>query len=219
MGDTAMKRFMLVLISSVLISMIIGFARIASADLLINGSFETGNLNGWNYNGSVVAASDADYRDKAGGSGTWPVGTYIASFSDGGKPCNGVLSQSISTVTGSNYTLNFDYGTFGAIESPQSLIIKVINGADGSLINAIIVEGVPPTFVLNDVLKTYNMTFKAASDTSIISFADNSVLNSSSADGILDNVNLNANPVPLPSSLMLFGPVVFILLSIKRRMA
>ncbi|MDB5934629.1 MAG: hypothetical protein JWQ01_1973 [Massilia sp.] len=74
---------------------------VASPQLVVNGTFETGNFNGWTQSGFVGEQTISG--DTLGG--TLRAG-YV--FSDGAYPSNGYLAQSIATTAGTAYTLQFD---------------------------------------------------------------------------------------------------------------
>jgi hypothetical protein len=89
-----MRKVLFILMSLVLV-MLPGVA--LSADLVTNGDFETGNFTGWTQSGKTVFTSVV----------TSPVhsGTYAGSFGPVGTL--GFLSQTLTTMPGGTYNLNF----------------------------------------------------------------------------------------------------------------
>lgn len=92
-----MRRFHLLAAISILGAM----ASPAAAQLVTNGSFETGNFSGWttsNLNATSVQPSGFD--------GYVPQdGSYFAALGNVGS--DGIISQTVSTTAGANYVLSY----------------------------------------------------------------------------------------------------------------
>ena len=88
----------------------------SAANLVTNGSFETGDFTGWtqvgnsNYQGVYTAA----YWGVSA-----PDGAYIANF--GAVGSLGGISQNIATVAGGSYTVSFDLFNFGGTPSEDQV--------------------------------------------------------------------------------------------------
>jgi hypothetical protein len=154
----------------------------ASANLVVNGDFETGNLNGWNY---IPAATNSWLPVQYG----WLGGNYDASFGAGPGttlPIDDTIQQNIATVVGQTYTFSFQLANIQS-QSPNDFTASW----DGvPLFNAVNL----PDFGYTQY--TYNVIATAASST--ISFAGYEPVGAY----LLDNVNVNAVPIP-PSALLL----------------
>ncbi len=175
-------------------------------NLLVNGSFETGDLTGWSASGVVGAASYAGATD----------GIYSAIFNWGDLPPTGVLSQSFATTPGDVYDLAFDYGTFGyAGVTGQTLFVDV-NGSS-TLLNTFATSptgGDPTPFEL------FTFNFTANSATTTLQFTDNPDNNTIGNDGVLDKVSVTADAVPDgASTAMLCGMSLLALGWLRRKLA
>jgi hypothetical protein len=95
-----MNKFVMVL---AVLAVLVG-SRPASADLLVNnGSFETGNFNGWNVN-----ASNTSVQASGGflGGYTAENGNDYAALGTSG-PSLGTVAQTFATTAGDSYTLSY----------------------------------------------------------------------------------------------------------------
>ncbi len=124
----------------------------SSCGLIINGTFDT-DLNNWGTIGNVG------------------YGGGIAQFNGGGGAANGILNQSMSTIIGEAYTLNFDVIHVG-ISGNSSLDVR-IDGTSIGTFNG----GTSPSH-----------NFIASVTSTIIEFYDASTGDLSSTDVALDNV-------------------------------
>ncbi len=75
-------------------------------NLLLNGSFETGNFTGWSVAGNPSGINEVVDNHSAGTDGV-----CSAVFNAGDTVPSGIISQSFATIPGAQYTLSFDYAT------------------------------------------------------------------------------------------------------------
>jgi hypothetical protein len=162
----------------------------AHADLLQNGGFETGDFTGWTQSGNA-AVTTVPYFGV--GNATLD-GNYLAVFNSGDSTPNAVLSQTFSTIAGTDYTVSFDYGgTTG-----QSINVAS-TGLDGSALGSVFATS-NGSFSSATV---FSYTFEADSTSSTLTISDSHANQTVSSDGVLDNVSVTA--VPEPASLTLLG--------------
>ncbi|MBM3964384.1 MAG: DUF4347 domain-containing protein, partial [Planctomycetes bacterium] len=141
-------------------------------DSLTNGSFES-STTGWTVSGNVSSSTIAGAV----------LGSSSAVFGSGNTANNGVLSQTISTTSGSNYIIGFSYGAFSSSTS-QSLRVQVTSG--GYLVVDQTVSDVGSATTTFD---DFEFSFTALGASTVISFTDTSA-STTSVDGVLDNVRL-----------------------------
>ncbi len=72
-----------------------------STQLIINGGFETGNLNGWNYSGSCFVFTGQAYY----GSNYAKTGNYY--YYDRCSQYGDTISQTFPTIAGDTYVISF----------------------------------------------------------------------------------------------------------------
>ena len=153
-------------------------------NLVNNGSFEAtpfdtiGTVTDWvvGGNGNVGATGESA-----------TAGSHCASFSAGTDADGNTLSQTIPTVPGKEYTLDFDSGVYGAADGPALQLNVTVNG-NSTLINPTVTPPVAHSFDGNLVLfNHYHFTFTADSALTMLVFSDIGTDNPST-DVMLDNV-------------------------------
>lgn len=169
-------RFCSIVLTAVALSA--GAAGTASADVVVNGGFETGDFTGWTFNGDLVNNFVAG--------GFVHGGNFAAWFGEIGGL--GTLSQTLVTTPGQAYDLSFWFAGDG--DSPSQLIASV-NG--NQLLNL-----VDPAFDPDYVKYTYSFTATGAATPLVFSFRDDDFFIN------LDDVSVVA-AVPEPSPVVLLG--------------
>ena len=193
----------------------------ARADLLVNGSFETGNFvpNGQNSMSLQPGATDITGWTVIGGEIAWigPTNPFTVTASDGrysldltgyhdAVPFGGV-SQSVATGAGNVYHLSFDVGANTAFNA-TSFVTATAAGATHTY---------SETATNGQAWGTFGFDFTATGPTTAISlFGDNP----SNANYIgLDNVRLTliSSAVPEPSSLAMLATGAIGVFAVLRR--
>lgn len=167
----------------------------AHANLIQNGGFETGNFTNWTVTGNLAIASNPYF-----GAGTAANGKYFAVFNSGDTAPNGVLSQTVTSVAGHNYTLSFAYGS-GQNGGFQSMMASATDSA-GSMLGSLF-----DTATTANAFMATTFTFRADSTATTISFADYPGNYTISNDGFLDNVSVSAVAEPTSLALLATGLV------------
>ncbi len=178
--------------------------KIASADLILNGSFENATAN-WTATGNLQVISTQGETD----------GANAVAFSFNNLPSDGVISQSIATIVNTSYKLSFDFGKY-SINQPLQVARLQVNVFEGSgfggspILNQTVDDATPATGDPNStdspsLYSPFQFTFIASSTTSTLRFSDISDAQAGGGgfDAMLDNVHVTA--VPEPASLTLVG--------------
>jgi Protein of unknown function (DUF642) len=185
---------------------------LASANLVTNGDFETAAGAGWITTPTVGFANISAYTGCCGASGTYPTAPGAAFFG-WGDTTGGTLAQDIATVIGQSYVVTFAHGALIG-NTPQTLLAAAI-GAAGTLNSQS--ASATGTYDFASTLTNYSFSFVADSATTRLLFTDTST-STASVDGILDNVTVNAVPVPASLPLLLAGMAMFGVTTRKKKL-
>lgn len=157
----------------------------AGAAIVVNGGFETGDFTGWTLTG------DTSYSFVLAEAPVPQSGTYGASF--GPFDTLGGISQSLATIAGTTYVLDFwlqaESDALGA-SAPNSFLAQWNGTTVTSLVNS-------PAFAYQHLI--FDVT--ATSATTLLSFT----FNNNPAFWDLDNVRVTAVPEPETWALMVLG--------------
>jgi hypothetical protein len=187
---------------AVLLGLAIGTAAPAQVgmNLVLNGNFATGDFTSWTLGGDSAEAFVT--------SGQLTGFPFQAALTTGGDD-NGSLGQSLTTVSGQQYTFSFLLGADGSTDSSTSFSATLGSGTLESLMNADLSTDTLGAGTL------YTLNYTATSATTLLSFAFDD------APGFLylTNVSLVASPsvVPEPSTLVGVGTGVPMLMGYLRR--
>ncbi len=152
----------------------------ATADLVVNGGFETGDFTGWTQSGNT------DYTGVT--TGIANSGDYAAYFGPDGSL--GYLSQTLATTVGTNYELTFFLAGDG--QTPSEFQVT-LGGTTFDELNL-------PVFAYSAM----SLTLTATSSSTLLQFGfrdDNGFFN-------LDDVSVSAVPEPVSLTLSFLGAVV-----------
>jgi hypothetical protein len=162
----------------------------ASADLVTNGSFTTGDFTGWTISGNTGGTSWY-FVNNDGLSYTPPApSAYYAQFGSSGSPT--FISQTLTTTVGQAYTVSFYLSNDMPASPGNNNEFQVLwNGALGTphLVNT-------NAFTWTE----YQFTATATGSSTPISFGFQNDA------GVFDITAVKAAPVPVPAALLLFGP-------------
>ena len=160
-----------------------------SAELILNSGFETGTgsvPSSWTSTGDSAPNHRYNFAPSI-------TGTYSGALGGSTNSTNNVLSQTIPTVNGGSYQLQFKYGYVGT--SGQKLNVSLSNATS---ISPVLGDLVLPAYASP---ATYTGTFQATSSSVTLTFTDNVAGNSSIADAdiAIDDVSLTG-PSPAISA-------------------
>ena len=169
--------------------LVVGAQAQASANLLTNGSFETGSFTGWSQGGITAdtGVSDQSYSDSNFFSLPPEQGNYFAYLGQQTGP--GTLSQTVSDSIGKVYTVT---GWYAGQGSGYTNYLSITVGGNG-LLN--LVPG-PQDGVWHEVTGTFVGT---GSDTLTITSYEKGGYN------FVDNFSISAVPEPATWTIMLLG--------------
>ncbi len=189
--------------------------RVSESSLTNNGSFEVGALisnspfpqyqvNGWTVT-HVPSGNPSNpvFGFPANADFIATEGSRVALLNGGGDNFSGAISQTISTVPGTVYTLQFDVGIFAtAGEAPREQLLGVsVTGADDGSLLAVTEDQVHLTAINGpSQWKAKRYSFTANSTTTTLTFIDRSGNLgwpiSSECDLLLDNVRVSESSFP-----------------------
>jgi len=180
----------------------------AHANLISNGDFESGDFTAWNNTGNLATNSQAQLLAGVGATGNLPSGTFLVNFNGANLPATGVLSQEFATVLNGNYQLDFDFGRLGTgAGGPPSLDVEIRDVLSNSVLFNTTVTDATGTIHLPDLLDPFGFAFVATGTSTRLTFTDTSG-GTFETDGVLDNVSVNAVPLPSAAWLMLSSCVL-----------
>jgi hypothetical protein len=179
----------------------------ASANLISNGDFETGDFAGWAVVSAppfgVLVLQGSSYGSCCNSTGTGPeLANHFASFGAGDTPINGVtISQTFNTVVGQTYSFSFNYGALG--NGTEKLDFGIFTGGGTQTLTTVADDHLGSTF------KILAGTFVAgAGPTSTIRFGDLGGIydkDARSVDFVVDNVSVTAVPEASTWAMMILG--------------
>lgn len=175
----------------------------ASASLITNGSFETGDFSGWTQFGSTTF--NGVYCPGVSGLGVTDAncaGFFGAVRSTGG------IEQTFATAFGANLLVSFDYLGFGGTPvTPSSFLAEFISGGTTTLVDLTNHSGAV----------NFSQTFVAGAATSTLRFS----FRQDAAFDFLDNVQVVPEPasVPEPIGAAVVGLALACLTASRRRKA
>ena len=166
-------------------------AAAAHANLVTNGGFETGDLSGWSQFGNTgfTGAAGSPYNH---------TGSFGAAFGPVGS--TGGVSQSLATVAGATYTVNFWLYNDGGTPNIFSWAWDGTTQAAPNLVNA-------AGFGYTEY--TFNVTASGASTDLAFTFQQNPAYYG------LDDVSVTQ--VPEPGTILLFGAALVAAGAARRR--
>lgn len=127
-----------------LASVVFAIGNACAANLIANGDFETGDLNGWTVGDDISIDSSAALS-----------GSFSALFNANAAYSNGTLSQSFTTVPGAYYAVSF--------KSSYSATCT-ITGSDGATLSNTAGDAVVGGFVANSATTTITFSIDAGID-------------------------------------------------------
>jgi hypothetical protein len=191
---------------------VLGMAGVARANLIQNGSFEAQHVDVWKIY-DYTNGNDLQGWDLVSGSGIEVQHAYYTPYAGGGPQYveldsydNSKMAQTVTTTLGEKYSLSFAYSPRPGVPGDSNnielywndFLISTQSAAGGSLTSWSLLS-----FTV----------YGTGSDT--LSFA--AAGTSDKLGGLIDDVKLEAAPVPIPSAVLLFGTGLASLIGLRRR--
>jgi len=171
-----------------------GISGVASANLVVNGGFETGSFSSWGTSGLTCSGVGANFSAASGGCVGYdgdpgPHGGTKAAYL-GTAAGGGVISQSIATTAGETYLVDFflAIGSAGGSATPNSLSFNFGSATLLSLTNA-----------SAQAFAHYSYLYTATAGSAALTITHGNA----PSFFILDDVAVNK--VPEPATLLLMG--------------
>jgi hypothetical protein len=182
----------------------------AKSGLIVNGSFETGDLFGW-----TIAPDPPGDAAIVWGLPRASQGSFGLDFDAYSAPATAVLQQGFVTTPGVAYTLSFDFGVVALNNRTGSLNYRVI-GQSSDLISDSI--GLSSSSGESPVQWTsVSRTFIADGSNAVVWFQDTTP-DGNACDPVLDNVQVDAIvPEPETFAMLALGAGVIGLVSWRKR--
>lgn len=179
----------------------------ASANMIVNGSFENPAMSGYNTNTTVQgwtleSGSGIEIQNNAAGA---PQDGYNLVELDSDQ--NSSMFQTIATTAGSKYDLSFWYSP-RPDNAPESNTIEVY-------FNGKLLESMTGFSAGSTSWKEHTYLVTAIADTSILKFA--AAGNNDTLGGYIDNVSMVPTPTPIPAAIWLFGSGIAGIAAARRR--
>lgn len=171
----------------------------AHANLVSNGSFESGDFSSWSANANNTIDVNVFYGATNG------IYSAQLDYNRNSGPGFDYLQQSISTVAGTTYKLDFDFEAAPRLGVVQTLVVSVTNGAN--TLASLGVSDIATGIVIPAHFSHFSTTFVADGSSATLKFLDTS-LDTFQTNALIDNVVVDAidsvTAVPEPGSFALF---------------
>jgi hypothetical protein len=214
-GQNRFFKFNIMKFANKILFALLAIPTIASANIVTNGDFEAGST-GWSSTATTGFAPISAYVPCCGVTGVYPGGTSAAFFG-WGDLTGGKIWQDIPTSPGESYNVTFSYGAIAGA-TLQTMDVSALAGPSYTTVLGSMSLSDTGTTNLASLLNDYIFSFTASSTYTRLQFMDTS-LNTSSVDGVLDNVVVTANPVPVPATLALLAGGLGLIGFSKRKQA
>jgi hypothetical protein len=171
----------------------------AHANLLTNGSFETGDLSGWTANADNTIDVNTGYGATDG-----MYSAQLDYYKNSGAGID-YLQQSFNTIAGTTYTVDFDFEAAPFLNVVQTMVVSVTGGA--TTLALLDVSDISNGNVLPAHFSHFSTTFVANSSSATLKFLDTSP-DTFNTNALIDNVVvdvISVSTVPEPESWALFS--------------
>ena len=174
-----------------------------AGNILVNGSFETGDFTGWTFNNG-----DAQVCSILGPYCVASDGNYAADFNAGNTTPNASISQSFASTAGEAFDLSFEY-----LSGNQTLDVYV---DDGGTLGDILTTTASAS---GNVYTPFTFTFEATSNLTTLTLVDDPSNDTYDNDGLLDAVSVSPSTPEPASFLLIGGGMLAVSLLVRRRKA